>query len=74
VTDAGGYTRASVYNVRGFLSAVHELSAGVSMLLRAMSYDAQGKLLLEHHGNGICNQNRGHYSHRHAIRPRPLLR
>lgn len=30
------------------------------MLWRAMSYDAQGKLLLEHHGNGIGTQNRYH--------------
>ncbi len=30
------------------------------MLWRAMSYDAQGKLLREHHGNGIGTQNRYH--------------
>ncbi len=60
VTDAGGYTRASVYNERGFLGAVHEFSAGGPMLWRGMSYDASGKMLLEHNGNGIGTQNRYH--------------
>ncbi|MEQ1751505.1 MAG: hypothetical protein ABL974_18930, partial [Prosthecobacter sp.] len=60
VTDAGEYTRASVYNERGFLSEVHEFSAGGAMLWRGMSYDASGKMLLEHNGNGIGTQNRYH--------------
>jgi len=60
VTDAGGHTRASVYNARGFLAEVHEGFQGGSLLWRGMSYDASGKLLLEHHGNGIGTQNRYH--------------
>jgi RHS repeat-associated protein len=60
VTDPGGFTRASKYNEFGFLSGVHEGTDTGTMLWQAWDYDAQGKLLLEYHGNGMGTQNRYH--------------
>lgn len=74
ITDAGGHQRASVYNALGFLCQVNEVrglpdTAGTPasvtnpadiMLWRGMAYDAQGKPLMEYHGNGIGTKNRYH--------------
>ncbi|MBV6500137.1 MAG: hypothetical protein CJBNEKGG_02606 [Prosthecobacter sp.] len=60
VTDPGGFTRASVYNSLGFLAEVHEGSSGGPLLWSARGYDAEGRLLEEHHGNGVGTRNRYH--------------
>jgi RHS repeat-associated protein len=58
VTNPGGFTRVSEYNSLGFLSKVREESG--SLLWEGKAYDAQGKLLLEEHGNGLGTVNTYH--------------